>query len=272
MQPNYRDSKQFEEWKEGSENHHPCPNYYEYVQEKERLKEHRISKSVGRMPRGRVSARVYQRFPDYEKKVDTPKKWEREPERDKKQDKRFFVPSDVRKMSYDEPLPRVERDDRIEGRQSLHLKNPLRNIRWTNKKILLVIILATIITNIIGVLLLNGEIFGYPKSFCPLTSLLGIFVTVIGVLSLAQSNRNYMRWDRSEARWVRQWTKGVQMEESAHSFNIGMSATIMGLGMCMMILPLIVLLETIGGTVLFILNMIFAIGMIILLRKYFRFR
>jgi hypothetical protein len=58
-------------------------------------------------------------------------------------------------------------------------------------------------------------------------------------MSLAQRIELYER-DRSEARWVRQWTKGVQMEESAHNFNIGMSGMVMGLGMCMMFLPLLV--------------------------------
>lgn len=193
----------------------------------------------------------------------------------KNQDKPYFVPSDNRSMSFEKPLPKTERLTRNEKPRPNYffsLKNSFRNIRWTNKQILLVFILATVITNIIGMALLKGEIFGFPKSNCALISLCGIFVTVLGIISSVQSNRAYMNWDRSEARHVRQWTKGVQREEEYHNFNMSMTGILMAIGMSLMILPIIVLFETIVGTVLFILNLIYAVGILILIRKVFRRR
>jgi hypothetical protein len=279
MQPNFDDSKQIGEWKEGENYYHPCPDYYDYVQKQEKNKERSISHSIDTMPRGKVSYRIFKKSPDYGHiRDETPKSIRKEQQTSdntKHIDKPYFVPSDNRSMSYDKSLPQTERTTRNEKPRPsylFNLKNTIRNVQWTKKRILLVFILATVITNIIGMILLKGEIFGFPKSNCALISLCGIFVTVLGIISSVQSNRAYMNWDRSEARHVRQWTKGVQREEEYHNFNMSMTGILMAIGMSMMILPIIVLFETIVGTVLFILNLIYAVGILILIRKVFRRR
>jgi len=112
MQPNFDDSKQIGEWKEGENYYHPCPDYYDYVQKQEKNKERSISHSIDTMPRGRVSYRIFKKSSDYGHiRDETPKlirKEQQTSDTTKHIDKPYFVPSDNRSMSFEKPLPKTE--------------------------------------------------------------------------------------------------------------------------------------------------------------------